>query len=402
MIKNKLPAITAIGIIIAISAVLVFLIYSTEPTAEREAATKKTDILVDVVQVKLGNYNPRIEGLGTVEAAQDIALRPRVNGYVTNISESFIPGGFVNEGDILLEIDHADYENMVQQMESALAQAKSELDIEQGRQNVAEKEYDLLKQTLGDENKSLVLRKPQLSVARANVKSAQAMLNQSKLDLERTSIKAPFDAQILSRNANIGSEIDQNMDLARLIGINEYWVIVNIPVAKLQYINFPKNGEAGARVIIRNRTAWQKGKVREGRVIRLIGALDGQTRLARILVSIKDPLALRPETSGPEMLVGSIVQTEILGEPLENVFRINRDHLREGDKLWLKRDGKLVVTNATVALKDKEYAYISEGMKDGDLLVTNNLTTVAEGIGLRTEAENQTEPAPKMETPENE
>lgn len=401
--KNKLSSLIVTGIIIAVSAVLVLLIYSTEPTAEREAATKKTDILVDVTKVMRGDYNPRIEGLGTVEAAQDISLRPRVDGYVIEISENFIPGGFVNSGDILLKVDPADYENSVKQMESALSQAQSELDIELGRQNVAKKEYDLLKQNLGNENEALVLRKPQLAVAEANVKAAEAMLNQSKLDLERTSIIAPFDAQILSRNVNIGSEIDPNIELARLVGINEYWAIVNVPVAKLKHINLSENGKDGARVIVRNRTAWPEGTFREGRAVRLIGALDGQTRLARILVSIKDPLALKPETKGPKMLVGSIVQTEIFGTPLKNVFRIDRDFLREGDRLWLKRDGKLAVTNATVVLKDKDYAYISEGMEDGDLLVTNNLTTVAEGVGLRTETDNQTNaPESKMGMPENE
>ena len=391
--KNKLSSLVIAGIIVAVTALLVVLIYSTEPTAEREAATKKTDILVDVIAVRRGDYHPRIEGLGTVEAAQDISLRPRVDGYVIEISEDFVPGGFVNSGDILLKIDPSDYENSLQQMQSALSQAQSELDIELGRQNVAEKEYNLLKQKLGNENKSLVLRKPQLAVAQANVKSAQAMLNQAKLDLERTSVKAPFDAQILSRNAYVGSEIDPNTELARLVGIKEYWVIVNVPVAKLQYVNLPETDSDGARVIIRNRTAWPEGMYREGRVIRLIGALDGQTRLARILVSIKDPLALEPDTKGPKMLVGSIVQTEILGQPLRNVFRIDRDFLREGDRLWLKKDGKLAVTNATVVLKDKDYAYISDGMKDGDLLVTNNLATVAEGIGLRTEGAGQAMPS---------
>jgi hypothetical protein len=91
------------------------------------------------------------------------------------------------------------------------------------------------------------------------------------------------------------------------------------------------------------------------------------------------------------MLVGAIVQVEISGRELENVFRIDRDFLREGDRLWLKREGKLSITEAKVVFKDKDYAYISEGMEDGDLLVISNLAAVAEGVGLRTEAEAETQ-----------
>lgn len=389
MIKSKVFTFVVIGAIAIVTALFVFVINSTEPQAQREAATKKTAILVDVQQVSRGDYNPRIEGLGVVEAAQDIILSPRVDGRVVEIAENFIPGGFVKKDDVLLRIDPADYENTLVQMESAYEQAQSELDIELGRQEVAKKEYKLLRQELGEKNRSLVLREPQLAAAKANLKSAESMLNQSKLELDRTSITAPFDAQVVSRSANVGSEIDTSMELARLIGIDEYWVIVNVPVAKLERITFPDNEQDGADVVIRNRTAWPDGATREGEVVRLIGALDGQTRLARVLVSVKDPLALKPETQGPKMLVSAIVQAEIAGRALKDVFRIDRDFLREGDRLWLKRDEKLVITDAKVVFKDKDYAYISEGMEDGDLLVISNLAAVAEGIGLRTEAETQ-------------
>lgn len=382
--KKNLATLIGIGTIAAVAVFMIILINSTEPQARREAATKRTAMLVDVQPVQSGTYNPRIEGLGVVEAAQDITLSPRVNGRILEIAENFIPGGFVKEGDMLLRIDPADYENAVTQIESALAQAQADLDIELGRQGVAKKEYELLNRNLDNENKGLVLRVPQLKAAEAHVKSAQAMLEQAKLELDRTTLTAPFDAQILSRHVNIGSEIDTNTDLARLVGVEEYWVIASVPVARLTDIAFPEDGMSGARVTIRNRSAWPEGAIRQGEVVRLIGALDGQTRLARVLIRVKDPLALSPETQGPKMLVGAMVQAEIEGRALENVFRIDRDYLREGDRLWLKRDGKLAITDADVAFKDKDYAYVTAGMEDGDLLVTSNLAAVAEGIDLRT------------------
>lgn len=386
MKKNILTLLVVAGIA-AGAYFLIELINSTQPKAQREAATKKTAMLVEVQKVSRGTYHPKIEGLGTVEAAQDISLSPRVNGRVVEISENFIPGGFVTKGEVLLRIDPADYENLVQERKSALEQAQADLNIELGRQEVAKKEYDLLNQNLSEANKSLVLREPQLAAAKAQVKAVTSMLNQAQLELERTSVIAPFDAQILSRSVNVGSEIDTNMTLARLVGVNEYWVIASIPVANLGRIQFPKEEIQGSEVVIRHRTAWPKEAVRTGQVQHLIGALDAQTRLARVLVSVKDPLVRLTETSGPQMLVGSIVQVEIAGSPLENIFRINRDYLREGDRLWLKRDGKLVITQADVIFRDKDFAYLGDGIGDGDLLITSNLSTVAQGLPLRTEGE---------------
>lgn len=327
--------------------------------------------------------------------SQDIILSPRIEGRVIGISENFLPGGFVDEGEVLVKLDPADYTNTVRQRESELQQARSDLDIELGRRNVAKKEYELLDRKLFEDNKRLVLREPQLASARASVLSAQAALAQAKLKLDRTSIAAPFNAQILTRNANVGSQVDPGMGLARLIGIDEYWVIVTVPVAKLEQISFPQNDEQGAQVRLSNRTAWPEDSYRRGRIRRLIGALDDRTRLARVLVSVKDPLALQKSTKGPKLIVGTIVQAEIEGRVLQNVFLIDRDFLREDDTLWVKQDGRLEIRAATVVFKDKQYAYISEGLHNGDQLVTSNLATVAQGAPLRTESEkpNSTETA---------
>jgi RND family efflux transporter MFP subunit len=377
-----------IMVILGLAAGLIAWIYSSEPEAQREGATKQSAMLVDVQIVRRGNFVPRITGLGTVEAAQNIILSPRIEGRVIEISENFLPGGFVNKDDVLVKIDPSDYQNSVQQRESELQQARSDLEIELGRRDVAKREYELLGKKMKDVDKALVLREPQLASARASVLSAQAALNQARLELERTSIEASFNAQILTRNVNVGSQVEPGMGLARLVGIDEYWVIVTVPLAKLDQIAFPQNGEKGAPVRVVNRTAWPEGIYRQGRIKRLIGALDEQTRLARVLVSVSDPLALKEGTKGPKMIVGTVVQAVIEGRPLPNVFRINRDHLREGNTLWVKKDGKLEIRDAVVVFQDKQYAYLSKGLHDGDQLVTSNLATVAQGALLRTESEN--------------
>jgi multidrug efflux pump subunit AcrA (membrane-fusion protein) len=170
----------------------------TEPTAQRTTATRKTAMLVEVVNVEAGTFRPRIVAMGVVRPEQEIELSPRVSGEILSLSETFTPGGFVEAGEVLLTIDPADYEANLLERESALHQAEADLQMELGRQDVAKKDYELLDRELSPDNRALVLREPQLNAARARIEAAMAAVRRAELDLERTQVRAPFDAHIIS------------------------------------------------------------------------------------------------------------------------------------------------------------------------------------------------------------
>jgi len=373
------------GAILLLGAVTTGYIFSTEPTATRTGATRESAMLVDVADVASGAFQPSIIAMGTVRPAKDIILRPRVSGEIIQRADNFTPGGFVREGEILLRVDPADYRNTLQQRKSELHQAEADFKLAQGRQEIARREYDLLDKKLSPENRALVLREPQLRAAQARVESAQAAVAQAELELERTSITAPFDAHVLARHVNIGSQVSPGDDLGRLVGLNTYWVEATVPLSKLRRLFFPKQpGELGSEVRIRNRTAWPEGAYRKGRLFKRIGELEGQTRMARVLVAVDDPLAYRAESADvPALMIGSFVEVRMEAEEIPDVVRLNRDYVREGDTVWLMEDEKLAIRNVQIDFMDAEYAYIREGLNDRDRVVTTNLSTVVEGVRLR-------------------
>lgn len=373
-------------VIAVVAALLIVFIYSSEPTAQRETAVRETAMLVDVMPVTKGTFVPQVSGLGTVVPAQEILLSPRVPGTVSHLSPRFVPGGFVKQGETLLSLDPADYQNAVRQRESELLQAESALAQERGRVDVAERDYEVLGKDIQGKNPSLALREPQLAAAEAEVASAQTDLDQAKLNLARTKITAPFDAHILTREANVGSEVSPGSTLARIVGIKDYHVEVSVPMTALRQLRFPEDGEAGAEVMLQDRAAWPEGQMRTGHVMGLIGAIDSQTRLARILVRVRDPLARYEEKGSPKLIVGALLQARIEGAPLNGVVKVNRLYLRQDDTVWVMQAGKLNVRQVTVAFRDSAFAYVSNGLNDGDLVVTSDLATVVEGAALRTES----------------
>ena len=368
--------------ILGAAVVAVIVINRTEPTAQKFNTTRKSAALVDSITVVRGTYSPRLIVLGTVESAQQIDLSPRVGGQVVDLLPEFVPGGMVHKGDLLLRIDPADFENALSIRMSELEQAKASMEM-----------------TIDNTNSSLVRREPQIASIRAQVSAAKAAVERAQLDLERTNVYAPFDAQVLTRSVNIGSQIRPGDELGQLIGLDEYWVMAAVPVRSLRWVQLPFTvgqnlssepnqssglgieGRPGSKVVLRNKDTWGPNVEREAIVSRLIGTLDQQTRLARLLITVDDPLGQKSDV--PPLILNTLIETEIEGKPIEDVVRLRREFVRDQDTVWVMKHEKLEIRKTEVVFRDAEYAYIRKGLESGEEVVTTTLATVAEGVGLR-------------------
>jgi RND family efflux transporter MFP subunit len=391
--------------ILGASAAAVVVINKTEPTAQQINATRKSSALVDTITAERGTYSPQLVVLGTVEPAQDITLGPRISGQVVELSPEFIPGGMVSKGDLLLRIDPSDFENAVSISNSELLQKEALWEIEQARQRLAVKELEMLEDTIDDTNRGLVLREPQIASIKAEMAAAKASLERAQLDLDRTEVTAPFDAQILTQSVNIGSQVRPGDELARLIGVDEYWIMAAVPIRTLRWIQFPKINDdgtstEGSKVILRNTDAWGPDAQREGRVARLIGTLDQQTRLARVLITVADPLGR--ESDAPPLILDTLIETQIEGKEINDVIRMPRDYVRDQDTVWVMKEEQLEIRETQVVFRDAEYAYIREGIEEGEDIVTTTLATVADGVGLRKITDDEVESEEPVDSDETE
>lgn len=381
---SKKTILISISILIGAAAVIL-LIFSTEPEASRETATKQTPMLVQVTEAEQGDFTPTISATGTVIPSQEIMLSPRVSGQVVDRSPNFTPGGYVEEGEMILQIDPSDYETALTQAQSDLRQARSELQRELGLQQAAQREYDLLEDSLSKENRALVLRQPQLESVRAQVDAAEFNVKQAELNLERTSIVAPFSGHVLARNVNVGSQVSPGQDLGQLVAMNSYWIETTVPVSKLRWLSFEEQqNEDGSPVKIRNRTAWLPDEYRSGYLYSRLGSLENETRMARVLVEVPDPLARQTENAGqPELIIGSFLQVDIQAQSLEDIIRVNRDHLRQKQTLWVMEGDSLSIRDVNIHFQDEEFAYINDGIEEDEQIITTNLATVNNGAPLR-------------------
>jgi RND family efflux transporter MFP subunit len=393
-VLSRAASLTIIAALLLVGVGALWLIFNTEPVPQRESAVRETAMLVEVTTVNSGTFRPVIQATGVVRPAREIVLRPRIDGEVIELSDALVPGGFVKAGDMLLSIDDADYRIAMEQRQSELQQAIADLEIEHGRQEIAERDYRELGKTLESDNRALVLREPQLKAADARVKAAQAAVEKARLDLERTRVRAPFDAQVLAREVNLGSQVSSGDALARLVGVDTYWVETTLSLDRLRWLSFGNNGgNPGSPVTIRHRTAWPPEQSRQGFLFQLVGELEGDTRMARALVTVNDPLAREADSRGlPPLVIGSFVQCLLEGLPIENVVKIRRDYVRKKDTAWVMANGQLSIRPLDIVFQDSEYAYVRNGLSDGDQVVITSLATVKEGIQLRLKSEGESAP----------
>ena len=366
------------------SALAISVIFSTEPKAQKDGATKKTPMLVEVINADWGNHVPMIRTYGVVKPSKTIQLKPRVGGEVIAVSPQFVPGNLISQGQWLIKLDPTDFEIALERARSELTKAESAYAIEQGEQIRAQKAFELVSETIASDNKALILRQPQLKQAEAEVKTAQAMVKQAEIELQRTVIAMPFSGQILSREANLGSQLTPGNVLADVIGTKTYWIESNIPLSQLAWLAAPAS-DGEANVVIKNTTAGNQETEHQGKLIQVITRLDEQSRMARVLIEVNDPLGLtsnNQQISSNALIAGTYVETDLPAKTINDSVKLPVQYLRKRDTAWVMKDGKLDIRSVTVLYRDENFAYISEGITEGDKVITTDISAVRQGANV--------------------
>jgi len=378
------------GIVVAIYFI------ASAPKAEQKTAVQEAQ-LVKVETVRRGDYQIVVKAMGAVTPSKRITLQPQISGQLIAVSEKFVPGGLFEGGETIVKVDPEDYELLVKQRSANVVKAKHDLKIEQGQQVIAKREFELIGNggsSSGAVDRDLILRKPQLELAEASVKSAQAALDKALLDKKRTTITAPFNAVIIDKQqVDLGSQVSPNSPIAVLANTNEFYVIASVPISSLKWIGLGQGRKLleGAEVRIYNKTGWSKGQKRTGRIIGLLSTLETQGRLARVLVSVTDPLCLKPQDpklpKRPKLLLGMYVSLEADGIKEKDVIRIKRTSLRDNDTVWvLDKDDRLEIRKVTVVRRARDEIYVRDGLKDGERIVISDLAVRVSGTPLKIDA----------------
>jgi len=347
--------------------------------------------LVKVRELVSISYQVTIPAQGIVVPATEVDLKSRVGGEVLWTHPELIEGGHVTKGQTLVKLDPEDYQLLLTGKNAILKSAIYDLKAEQGQQEIARSEWELL--GLGNKaselDLELALRQPQLAAKEAHLEAAEAEVRQAELSLERTVIKAPFNAVVQSVEIDVGAQVSTQGTLAHLVGSDTFHIKALVPLDRLKWIMLPDGPRSqSSRASINTGT----GRVWEGRVLKLMGDLEPNGRLARLLIEVKDPID-RNKRNGQRnpMLLGDFVSVFIQGRTVDDVFIIDRGHLKDGTSIYtVDSDNRLGIEEIQIVWQAQDEV-LAIGIAPGTRMVVSDLPAAVKGMTVRVNADQNPE-----------
>lgn len=391
-LKNFAPM-----LLVAASLAVAILLVVSRPESVIEPARTIVPT-VDVAEVVLQDLRIPVQAQGTVTPHRDTTLVAEVSGRITEVSPNYNAGGYVARGDVLARIDDRDYQAALLRARAQVETAEANLAQEKGRAEVARREWEKLdnRGSRSQEATDLYLRKPQLEQAEAQLLSAQADLRKAEDDLERTVIRAPYDALIQEKYSDLGKFVAPGTNLARVFAVDYAEVRLAIPQGKLSYLELPGvdgfDIEQAPPVDLYTDTG---GTVTHwtARLDRTEAALDERSRVLFAVARIDDPYALEVGNHDP-LRVGTFVKANVIGKVMSDLVVLPRHVVRAGNLVWVVDEQNTLRNRQVTTLRTGgDEIYVSSGLQDGDLvsltLLSDALPGMEVSIGERTSTRRQ-------------
>ncbi|OUL58319.1 efflux RND transporter periplasmic adaptor subunit [Pseudoalteromonas ulvae] len=383
--KKQILIPLSIGIIAI--AVAGSLIAMKKPPEEKEETIILPLVKTSPAKVEAVSLDVRSHGL--VMAKDQTKLVAQVSGQVVSVSPLFEPGRFVQQGEVLVRIDPNDYEAALTEADASLAQARSALEIERAQAHVAQSEWDRISKNSNEAIPSeLYLRKPQLAEKLARYRAAEATVKRASRNLERTYIKAPYDAIIADRDISLGSVVNQGSVFGVLNATQVAEIRLPVPDKDLQYL---VNNGLGANV---NLSATYAGQdvVWPAKIVRSEGVIDNKSRMTYLVAQVNDPYALTTNEQKP-LRFGAYVNATIEGQQIAQATRIPHHLVKNNRVAILNDDNTLSFRTVDIVREQNNMVITKAGLQAGEHIITSALEYPTEGMKLDPELTKPLEPA---------
>ena len=354
-----------------------FIISSLEPQPNKGIEIPKPTAVFYEIPIKK-DVTLKVNTNGEVRSVTEINVIPQVSGRITEVADEFIDGGNIKKDQPLIWIDNRDYKLAVISADSRVAQAKKLLEREIAESELAKKDWE----ELGEgEASPLTLRIPQLEEARAILNAAKADLEKAKLNLERTVISLPFDGLIKRKNAGIGQYVNAGSILGSAFSTEKVLIALPLTDTELSYLGLPLGYEAesffkGPKVVFKSFVS-RKNIEWVGRITRISGSIDSQTRLVYAYAEV-----LNPYDAEPPLAIGTYVDAEIDGNFITDGYLVPISAIKNENKIYIiDQDNKLRIKEIEISGTEGENVIV-KGINDEDMVIVSTLNSGIEGMEL--------------------
>ncbi len=345
-------------------------------------ATQDTRPAVTVAAIQVEEVVATETFIGRVEAIEQVDLRARVRGFLERVA--FRDGDAVARGDLLYEIESAQYEADLIAAEASVARARAEvvaarlaldrLETLAARQAVSEAQRDEAR--------------ARFDGAEAEVRAGDAAVRQAELLLSYTRITAPIDGRIGATNVTVGNLVEpETGSLARIVQLDP--IRVRFFVGDVDYVT------------VQRQLQGEEGNPLDGRFRASLRLPDGQLYDQRGEIDFFDTgidpttgtLAVRASFPNPDriLLPGKFVNVVVeIGEPrrvpVVPFAAVQQD--REGRFVLVVDDGVVEQRRVELGAAGRASYEVVDGLEEGEEVVVQGVQRVRDGVEVRTVREN--------------
>ncbi|MGA0596512.1 efflux RND transporter periplasmic adaptor subunit [Enterovirga sp. CN4-39] len=306
-------------------------------------------------------------GLGTVTAWNTATITPQVSGQIIEVA--FREGALVRKGDVLVRIDPRPFQ-------AALDQAKAKL--EQDQANLIASQKNLVRdQTLltkgGFATQQTVDNEiAQVDALKASIAGDEGAIETARLNLEWSTILAPFPGVASLRNVDVGNVVSPVSSLLTITQIEPIAVDFTLPQADLAAVTAAF--ERGKPVVI----AYDQ----EGKTVLDRGVLDViNNQVDTTTGTIK--LKARFDNPGHRLWPGAFVQIRVVVESRPDAIAIPNQAVQRGPDgfyAWVVQDGRAHMHPLTIGPIQDDRTIVEAGVAPGDHVVVSGQYRLRDGI----------------------
>ena len=305
------------------------------------------NVQADTLQIK--NVNADISYSGTFEPNKETKISAEIQGKINEVLVDV--GSVVNKGQSLVQLDNTLLKLQLQTIEVQIEGLEADVN-----------RYTILAKA--DAIQGVQLEKSVLGLKSAKVQKA-TLVEQ----INKTTIKAPFNGVITAKLSEEGAFAAPGVPLLQITDITNLKFTVNVPENELSKFklnqSYSLTVDAYSEIILTGKTTMIGSK-----------ANLGSSFPVQFTVNNTSDLKIKSGMFGKVNLKNSTKEMGIIIPASEIVGSANQP------QIYLIKNGKSVLQNITISKKIQNKVVVSSGLNEGDVIVTNGFINLFDGANV--------------------
>ena len=373
---------------IAVVFVVAALLVCRLSTGAKTDTNKTRLVTVGIVSPLKQDLNIRLAYTADISPNQVVNIFSRVDGYIAKLHVD--KGDFVRANQLLVEIDHTDYQHAVNQAKANLSAARARVSQQDAVVRNAKLTLERMQTLIKDRfvsQQDLDTAEVNFDAARAAQESLQAQVNQMDVALAQANtnlaysyIRAPFAGYIAERNLDTGAYVSSataststmSRGIMSLHDIDTVRVLIEVVERDIPRVKIGQQAELRAEAY--------PDRIFEGTVTRIVQALNRATRTMTVEIDLpnRDRRLKGGMFARVEVLVGTHLQA--LQIPIDAVSR-----LEESQYVYIVEEGKARRVDIEVGAQQGSYIEITNGLTGDEEIIVSGKDLVHEGTPVQTQ-----------------